>query len=221
MTTKTVLEKELKIAITDESIWFNLREVLGGESSAVREQINTYFDTSDRALLGTGGMMIRVRQENEAIEVTAKDRIAIDAKAASLQTRERTAPLSALQWQRVHRGECDLTALDVDLCRTLRDEVGGLLFPIGSIVNTRHVYELEHGYIAELDRTEFPGGRVDFEVEVELRLPHHSFEGARQALALPLEIAGVEIVEPSSPKYQRFLACLAAADPMDVDPQED
>ena len=61
MTTKTVLEKELKIAITDESIWFNLREVLGGESSAVLEQINTYFDTSDRALLGTGGMMIRVR----------------------------------------------------------------------------------------------------------------------------------------------------------------
>ena len=41
MTTKTVLEKELKIVIPDESIWFNLCEVLGGTPSAILEQINT------------------------------------------------------------------------------------------------------------------------------------------------------------------------------------
>ena len=219
MTTKTVLEKELKISIDDEAIWCNLREVLGGAQSRVLNQINTYFDTADRTLLAAGDMMVRVRQENEAIEVTVKDRIVIDSSTASLQTRERTASLSAAQWRQVHRGECDLTALDVDLCRILRDEAGGSLFPIGSIVNTRFTYELEDGYIAELDRTEFPGGRIDFEVEVELRLPHHSFEGAKRALAAPLEIAGVEMIVPSSPKYQRFLACLAAPDPMDGDPE--
>jgi len=212
MGTKTVVEKELKIAIPDESIWFNFCEVLGGKPNRILRQVNTYFDTSNRTLLKRGNLMVRVREEDEHLEVTVKDRVSLETDPRVQQTRERTAKITADQWHRVHRGQCDLTALNVDLCRELAAEVGDKLYPIGSIRNTRYVYPLAEGYVAELDCTEFPGARVDYEVEVELTLPHHSLEGAMRVLGPSMEIAGIEYAAAAPAKYQRFIEALSALD---------
>jgi len=212
MGTKTVVEKELKISIPDESIWFNFCEVLGGKPSGILRQINTYFDTKDHALIAHGQVMVRVREENESLEVTIKDRLVAQDDSKVQQTRERTEKITREQWERVHRGECDLTALDVDLCRALASEVGEKLYPIGSIINTRYLYPLSDGYVAELDQTEFPGGRIDYEIEVELTQPNHTLDGAMNQLGPSLEIAGIEYDSMASPKYQRFLEALRALD---------
>lgn len=204
MTTETHRERELKLCLPDEETWAAARNALGDPARTLR-QVNTYFDTRRRTLRG---MMVRVREEDGALAVTAKDRAVIDPETSSLSSRERTAPLLPAQWALVHRGRCALTALPIPLCEALRVEAGDALFPIGSVVNTRTVHPLAQGYLAELDRTELPGGRVDYEVEVELRESGHTLIGALVALAEALPGLDVRSWEAASPKYARFLDCL-------------
>ncbi len=201
MTTETMVERELKLRLASEASWARLREALGEPQRRIH-QTNTYFDTADRRLEKTRMMMVRVREAGQRIWVQSKDRVTTTDDL--LISRERQAELTTAQWRRVHRRETALTQLNIALCRDFYEEVGDHLYPLGSMVNTRDVYPLADGYIAEVDRTELPGGGIDFEVEVELREPHHTAEGARAALP-DMEL---DPHQESSPKYQRFLEAL-------------
>lgn len=210
MTTRSNEERELKLRLPDEGAWAAVREVLGPPREVLR-QINTYFDTRDRRLLRDRALSVRVRDENGRLELTAKDR---KRRTEGLQSaRERTEPLSPEDWRRVHRGEARLTDLPYPLCQALAVEVGASLHPVGSMANTREVYPLSGGYLLELDRTELPGGAIDYEIEIELREPGHTAEGARAAVEPLLTAAGLEDLEPSRAKYARFLEALQEGAP--------
>ena len=194
-------ERELKLALTREQ-WFQLRDDLGTPDRVIR-QTNTYFDTRTRELRKTAALMVRIRQEGDAFELTAKDRIEGES-SGTLETRERTQQIPEDLALDVLRGKISLLSLDLDLCRALATEVGGQLIPIGAVRNTREVYRLLGEYIAEVDRTDFMSARVDYEVEIELRLPEHSFQGARAMLAMSASL-DCAALPPSRSKYGRFL----------------
>jgi uncharacterized protein YjbK len=194
-------ERELKLQLT-QAQWLTLRDDLGTPERII-EQTNTYFDTAARELKHTAALMVRIRQADQSFELTAKDRIEGESTGL-LETRERTQSLDAETAQRLLQGELSLTALDLPLCIALAAEVGGDLLPIGAVQNTREVYRLLDGYIAEVDRTDFLGRRVDYEVEIELRTPAHSYDGARAMLAMNTSLDCSSLV-PSRSKYGRFL----------------
>lgn len=208
MTTETLIESEVKLALASEHEWARLREALGPPQRRIA-QTNTYFDTRDQRLRRGRRLMVRVRQTSDRLEVTAKDRVASEPGASTLRSRERNAALTEKQWRAVHRGRCALTELPIPLCAELHAEAGDHLYPLGSIVNTREEYPLAGGYLAEVDRTELPGGRVDYEVELEFRQPEHTAQGALNALrdAAPGIDSLVFTGEPT-PKYARFLEAM-------------
>lgn len=205
MSIKTITERELKLRLPDEQAYFVLRQAWGEPDRTVR-QVNTYFNTARRDMTGR---MVRVRDEAGMLELTVKDRVVMDADAGTLISRERTQPISPADWRLVHRSECAVTELDVALAVQLYAELGAHLYPVGSMVNTREVYPLSKGYVAELDRTELPGGAIHFEVEVELHTATQTLEEARRVLE---SAADISLWEPSSPKYARFLEALAASE---------
>lgn len=179
------IEREVKLRLADEAAWLALREALG-RPQRVSQQTNTYFDTGDRKLRRDRSMMVRVREEAGASRLQIKDRIS--RAGGLLVSRERDEPLTPAAW------------------RALEDEVGAPLEPLGSVANTREVYDLGEGYLAEVDRTELPGGRVDYEVEIELRRDEHTADGARAALEAACPSGAPRPI--STPKYQRFLEAI-------------
>lgn len=205
MTIQTITERELKLRLPDEQAYFVLRQAWGDPDRVVR-QVNTYFNTARRDM---NDRMVRIRDQAGVLELTVKDRVVMDADAGTLISRERTQSITPAEWRRVHRSECAVTELDVPLAAQLYAEVGAHLYPVGSMVNTREVYPLSGGYIAELDRTELPGGEIHFEVEVELHTATQTLEEARRVLE---SAADTSLWEPSSPKYARFLEALAASE---------
>jgi uncharacterized protein YjbK len=219
-TTETIIEQEVKLLLPDEGAWLAFRQALGDGPSSSHRQVNTYFDTRDERLARERSTMVRVREQDRSITMTVKDRVVRDLATASLTVRERSVALTPSDWQRVHRGQCALTALELSLCVDVLAEIGEPLFPIGSMVNTRLTYPLRNNYIAEVDATELPGGRVEYEVEVECRQPGHTLAEAREIVTEALDSAGILGVTPSLPKYQRFLdariACDTLADSADL-----
>ena len=212
MDTQTLIERELKIRLADENAWADFCASLGVPDRVIR-QVNTYFDTRDRRLCVAAERMVRVRETSDSLVITVKDRANV-ADSLLLSSRERTTPVSKAQWRSVHRGHCALTELPIPLCQDLYREVGQHLFPLGSMVNNRRVYTLSEGYIVEVDRTELPAGRVDFEVEIELRQDDHTTDAALRCLyaAVPT-FAGQP--DPTT-KYARFLEALGSASPRTV-----
>lgn len=200
------LERELKLHL-NYAQWALIRSELGTPVSTL-QQTNTYFDTADGALRRMRAIMVRIRQEGTAYELTIKDRIQGESSGA-LETRERNEPLEPLQAQSVIAGDIALAALPTELSGWLRHALDAPLHPLGVVRNCREVFELSQGYFAELDRTEFPGGHVDYEVEIELRGVSHTFDGARASLQARTSVNCSEL-PPSRSKYGRFLRHIAA-----------
>ena len=57
------------------------------------------------------------------------------------------------------------------------------------------------GYVLEVDRSAFPDGSCDVEIEIETEDP----EGARRAVSALAQRAAIELVEQSLGKYTRYL----------------
>ncbi|MFT7622690.1 MAG: inorganic triphosphatase YgiF [Myxococcota bacterium] len=201
-----ITEREVKLRLPDEAAWAAVRLALSPPVRVLR-QVNTYFDTPSGRLRERRDLMVRVREVDGRQWVQVKDRIS--ANDGLLTSRERETELTPSAWQSVHRAVTALTALDNPLCQQLAVEVQDSLHPLGSVINTREVFDLGDGYLAEVDRTELPGGRVDYEVEIELRAEHHTTEGAIAAVEAA---AGQALTGGfSTPKYGRFLDALEDA----------
>ncbi len=208
-----MIERELKLGLADEAAYATLVHGLGTPLHHER-QTNVYFDTRRSTLLASRALMVRVRlsepldgtPDAASIELTAKDRA--QTSGGLTCSRERTEPLTASAWAEVHQARRALTDLELPLAAALRAEAGDALHPIGSLVNERRTYDLGEGYRLELDRTELPGGHVDYELEVELRAPHHTAEEALRRVQALLARHGVEPGPPTTPKFARFLDAL-------------
>lgn len=210
-------EIEFKFQVRDRSALGALEAALltrttRPPSSAL--QRNHFFDTRD-GQLRDAGFALRLREESGRFFLTAKGpasgsngplttkaetEVELEADQAGRILGECVSPLEVL-------AGCHASALVDAVRRTLADRP---LEHVGSFENERTRVgpvrmDTPDGPVDatfELDRTRLPGGRVDFEIEVEV-------EDARQArrLDLPLrELLGQLGIEwkPASSKAQRF-----------------
>lgn len=106
-------------------------------------------------------------------------------------------------WQALASGL--LPELPLEPLERLRHDFPGVerMVPLGQVQNLRIRYPLPTGDTAELDRTEFPGGGLDYELEVETEQPEE-VERYLQSLGVPLE-------PQSKTKFRRFLEAIGRA----------
>lgn len=190
-------ERELKFRLRDEGDWRAVQQVLGAPAGRL-EQVNAYLDTAD-GRVAERREMVRLRRENDARVLTYKQ--GVRAEDGYFEAREFEAPITAEEWERLLGGR-EVGLEHLEPLTVLRSSVGlGPLRVTGEVRNLRLRYPLANGDVLELDRTEFPGGRLDFEIEVETAHP----EEVRSLLEDLAGRAGVPLEVQTRTKYERFL----------------
>lgn len=191
------MERELKFRLRGEEDWRAVQRLLG-EPAARLEQENVYLDTAEGSV-ESRREMVRLRREGGARVLTYKQGVRVED--GYFEAREFEAPVTAEQWRLLLEGSEEALEGLAPL-RELRAAVGrGALRSTGRVRNLRLCYPLSQGEKLELDRTEFPGGRVDFEIEVETSDPERvrlELHGLAARAGFPLEVQ-------TRTKYERFL----------------
>jgi len=222
----TPSELEFKIRCDDinsfKALGRHLPDVGDVLAAPTASQVNHFFDTTDWALQ-RAGCILRLREEDGAFVVTAKgpsestgdevftsrleEEVAVDSARARQILNGKLSPLDALKLR--HGGEH--TNLTSRLARALGERP---LYHVGAFRNERRRIGPvtlpgdgpELSVVFELDRTEFPHGRVDYEVEVEIAAGDAA--RCRAALMSLFEKAGIPWRTAPS-KAARFFGTLA------------
>ena len=224
-------ETEIKLGLPDESAWRWVRERIA--PVRVVRQTNHYFDTADRALSAARiGVRLRVADGRLRLTVKGAAEGAEDAVLTRRAELERDRPLDDLPTSLNHglvldedlahwrRSMADTTALNRFLDRLTGAISADPLRTIGAFDNERSIGSLrlvdatgEITIAVELDRTRFPGGRVDFELEVETSSEDGGrLERTRAALEDWLERDGGIQAFARESKLARFEATLEAGE---------
>ncbi|HEY4157418.1 MAG TPA: CYTH domain-containing protein [Polyangiaceae bacterium] len=219
------LEVELKFRLADAAAQSALIRALGGTGGPSVEQRNHFFDTAERDL-GRAKYTLRLREERgRGYLLTAKgpERRSFDGMLT--EKLEREGPLDARTAQSLLDGYAaplavlsELLGANADVCVALREAAGErVVSEVGSFANTRTPLAVEVDVrgvhwpaVFEFDRTVFPDGRVDFEVEVELRglRTDEQRDQLAEAVRNLVRQAGIEL-EPAPSKAQRLFEILA------------
>lgn len=186
----TGIETEIKLTLHSENIPEKLRAITGPAVTRV-EQLNRYFRSSS-----PGETMVRIREESGGLVLTVKGPTTTTERGVFSRTESNEAIppewLFQLQAGEIPEGLMSLEAMA---------GVEGPLLYLGSLRNTRWLFQ-HQGLNLEVDRTEFPDGdRVDWEVEVETESPVE----AAPILDAILTIAGIEATPSRQSKFQKFL----------------
>ncbi|MEZ4331173.1 MAG: CYTH domain-containing protein [Myxococcota bacterium] len=234
------IETELKLLLRDETAYGRVAQALG-HPAAVR-QTNSFFE-DDAGMLRAARIGVRLRAEGEARRLTLKGDVPAASEAGSLARRiELEAAMSQPEFDAALDSGLDLAPwlerfaraagadpLPPPLARflaTIRTAtLGRRLACRARFDNDRAIARLtlsdtEGDLPIELalDRTRFPGGRVDQEIEVELgpATPPGTAGDPRlaprieQALRRWLEQIGAGEVTPAPSKLARLHRALAA-----------
>ena len=211
-------EIELKFALTDAAELEKLSASLGGKAGPTVEQINHFFDTAELDLHRTKHVL-RLREEDRSrYLLTAKGPGGSELGALSERT-ELETNIDPSTARAILEGSSSALSIleqaigaEAPLLRELRTlATRKPLKSVGKFRNTRTpqevLVELDAGFtqrvVFELDRTAFPDGRVDFEVEVELQGAGDEAERNRlaQAIRSLVEKAGISVrTAPSKAK---------------------
>jgi len=216
-------EVEYKLALPDDQALARLKRILVEAGAAVQAplvQVNHFFDTAERDLRGHE-LALRLRSAGGRHELALKGPATTSAGAALHERPEEELELDARAAAAILAGERSPLELLREclgasaLNREAGDIVGGrTLRHIGAFENERTrlgpVVLAERGpaLVLELDRTRFPGGRIELELEVEIR----AGDAADVAAALRdlLRRARVEW-RPARSKAERFFRILDGA----------
>jgi uncharacterized protein YjbK len=148
-------------------------------------------------------VMVRLRVEDRGDHTTA---------CLTLKRRVRSQDGVFLSWELEHDlpmihaqsvldGHRELMEVEHEGTRWLSEELEvRSLSRQGSLINVRHVIDYA-GYVLEVDRSEFPDGSVDVEIEVETEDP----AGARRAVMALAEREEITLAEQTLGKYTRYL----------------
>ena len=220
-------EVELKLALAGEDALTALLSALPADAPAPlppHEQLNHFFDTA-RGELRRAGLALRLREESGRFALTAKGPSAPDANGPLTDRAEEQVALDASWAFEVLgglRSPLDVLASRlgvgrVPLLDALRQAAGRRpLVRVGTFRNLRRILgpvSLPTGdepgsppvaLTLELDRSEFPGGRVDHEVEVEV--PPELAPAAERALRTLCARAGVPWRGAPSKAARLFMA---------------
>ena len=195
-------EQELKLGLVNAAHLDRLLAVLPAPEKVV-EQTNHYFvDPGGRTT--TAGVMVRVREARDGagvlrgVKLTLKRRTSI--QHGVFLSEEIEESVDPAIWRSIAAGEVDLADAPLQPITTLCAELSIVsLRPHGAMVNTRHCVH-QGTFLLEVDRTTFPDGSVDAEVEVETDDP----EGARALVHGLADQAGDALFVQTKGKYQRF-----------------
>jgi uncharacterized protein YjbK len=191
---------------------------LGAVVREEKVQRNHFFDTSDRRL-GRARYSVRLRLDDHRANLGAKGP-SREVAGSTASRDEAETSVAAFEAEALLRGELDpieiLRRRVVDpafeaLWRGLdAAREGHALRNWGSFENVRRVVPVAlptgQSLLVEVDRTLFPGGRVDEEVEIEL--PREDLAAEVEAwLETRARGAGIE-TRASTPKVARFFSSL-------------
>jgi CYTH domain-containing protein len=210
-------EIELKRRLVGLDAADRLIEVLGPVASDV-EQVNHVFDTPDRSL-HRARHSLRLREEAGRFILTAKGPSRGVSGSVSTRTEAESEiepdvarrllaaqgdPLTELR-RRVTEADFDALWAGLEKARA-----GQPLGELGQFHNRRRTVQVAVSpglrLSVEVDRTRFPNGRVDDEVEIELASAERAGE-VEAWLEERAAVAGVE-TQPSTAKFGRFYAAL-------------
>ncbi|HBL16838.1 MAG: hypothetical protein A2X36_14790 [Elusimicrobia bacterium GWA2_69_24] len=207
-------EIELKLGLPTREDWHLLLRRLAPPAET-RVQENLFFEGPGGELRRLGASL-RVRRERvfrakawprEALFLTLKH--GEQAKDGVFARSEIECPLDPVDGRELTADPHALLGLDLEPVRALRGLAPGLrrLKPIGSFTNFRCVFEVAlegRRTVWEVDRTDFPRGRVEYELEIEFP-KIESAERARGHAAAKLEALGVRFQQQPLSKLRRFL----------------
>ena len=211
-------EVEIKRLLGDDAAAERFLAALAAPVVAEKHQVNNVFDT-DRGDLARSNYALRVRTEGSDAFLTAKG----PGRAVSATTASRMEAEAAIEEELANEllagavePLCVLRARAADAayaelwrgidaargCRPLR--------ATGRFENLRRVIDvtLPGGLelTVELDRTDFPGGRVDNEIEIEV--PDEALVDEVESWLDELTSEAGIRTGPSSPKLARYYAAL-------------
>lgn len=192
------VERELKFLIPNEAAYQNLKELLGAPQRTLR-QVNYYLDSKDRQVARSRSM-VRIRDENGRAVLTYKRQLA--HRSGYLECEEHEEEVPAGWVAELQQGHVPEELWIREPLRRLAQDLGSCgLGLVGTITNERGCYPLAGGEVAELDRTEFSDGGVDFELEVETERPEQVGQIVRELF----QRAGAPLRPQPLTKYRRFL----------------
>ncbi len=182
------IETELKLLLPDEAAWQRVRTALAG--GPVVLQVNHFFDRPDR-VLRQARIGVRLRDEDGRKTLTVKGERSAPSQGALAQRIELETGITLVdadtaltqgldlspwlgQW-RAELADGSATAELVDFLDTLETACLGRLLPCyAEFSNRRESLRLElrdtdgrFEVDLALDRTTLPGGRIDYEIEIE------------------------------------------------------
>lgn len=191
------LEQELKYRIAGPAEFEKVLRYLG-PPTGVLDQCNHYF--SDRPDRPSPDWSLRVRQEDELFELTFK--LGKKQVQGYFEATEVECPVDEQQVEELlTQPVWSETLWELPPLQRLREEFGvQRLVLLGSLRNRRHVCPQSGGWVAELDITDYPQGRVDYELEVETA----EVAAVQQAL----EPVAHYLSPQSKTKFRRFLEVL-------------
>lgn len=220
------IENEIKVLVDGEQAFRTVGALLLGNAAALPSpvmQVNRFFDTTDRALR-RGGFMLRLREQEDRFILTAKGPPSRVGVGDGLMSKaEEEIEITTTEGRHIREGET--SPLDMlesrlpkrpALLRAIRATVAERrLTEVGAFRNERRslgALDLDTAagtasLLLEMDRTEFPGDRVDHEIEAEIL--DGSPEAALARVRDLFREAGLEW-RPSTSKSRRFFAALEA-----------
>jgi uncharacterized protein YjbK len=208
------IEREIKLAVERASHLERVKMVAGGDVRPTITQLNRFFDTKTLALRGAGyGLRLRTEanvdgegeprhllavkgprvQSDDAVALTTRREVEreVDDQTARALIEDNLDPIQTLV-DLVDEGD------DRAFVEQLRARLDGELCYAGAFENERTrvdtvmiVDGLGLELVLELDKTLFPGDRVEYEIELEIP---GDVDGAaaESALRSLMAIAGVE-----------------------------
>jgi uncharacterized protein YjbK len=199
------VEIELKWALDAQghaALGQQLARLLG--PPRVLAQDNRFFDSADLRLR-RAALNLRLRRENDRLLLTCKGRGGIGAAGEHRHT-EWEEWLDPGTWEAVAAGH--LRSADLPLPAPVRTALGNApLVALGGFAN--HRLEFQHqthpGTLLCLDRTDFLGERVDYELEIETNAAEEQAATWRRYLGE----WGIPFQPQPLTKFARFLSLVA------------
>ncbi|MGQ9590013.1 MAG: NYN domain-containing protein [Planctomycetota bacterium] len=205
------VEREVKFAIPSREDFLRLRDSpeWGAPGRTVR-QFNYYFDTGDR-LLGQNRILLRIREDagpsGRRCTVTWKCGRETAPGVFESEEIEEEIPAAALDAARRDPGK--LWEISPRVAAALSERIGRRPLGLaGSLENERTRREVG-GWILELDRTSFPDGSENYELEIETDRPLEAKAWAEREV----EGKGIRLAPERRTKYERLLARVGGARP--------
>ncbi|MCA9522984.1 MAG: CYTH domain-containing protein [Myxococcales bacterium] len=185
-------EHELKFALEDETDYERLSASLGAPHERL-EQRNFYLDSPGGRLRGAR-VMLRVRVTQTSSVLALKRQLARPEDGYFRMYEEE------VELHHPWRGDLEVLA-QIPLVTQLAHDLGiECLVVVGEMQNLRLCYPRE-SFLLELDRTLFPDGSVDFEIEAETDEP----AVVADEIAMLCASAGARFRPQTLSKFQRFL----------------